>query len=66
MRDSVYIVDVEEGAFRSPENTRVILYSSALGGGINNAEHLIEVILKELAPIRCVSLPFGVVQVVPP
>ena len=66
MRDSIYIVDVEEGAFRSPEDTRVILYGSALGGGINNTEHLIEVVLKELAPIRCVSLPLELCEVVPP
>lgn len=66
MRDSVHIVDVEEGALRSPEDTRVVLYGSALGGGINNTEHLIEVVLKELAPIRWVSCPFGLCEVVPP
>jgi len=46
--DPVRIADVQEYTLRPPEQTRVVLDCVALCRCVDDAEHLIEVVLQEL------------------
>lgn len=45
---SINVVDVEEYPLRPPEDARVVLDRFALGWGIHDAEHLLEMVMQQL------------------
>lgn len=45
--DAIHVFDVEEAAFGAPEQPRVVCDGVALGGGVDDGEHLLEVIEDE-------------------
>lgn len=54
--DSANIVDVQETALRLSEESRIILDCIALCWGVNDREHLFEVVLDQLLCVRMIEM----------